>query len=131
MSEGNVEIIRRIYAAFDRGDIDAILAETDPEVALHAHPLGDEGKFEGHDGFLPFIANWTDQFEDFEQKTEEIIDAGDRVVVRVLQRGRGRGSGVPVEGHFWLVHEIEAGKVTSVDLYDSEADALEAAGLRE
>ena len=131
MSEENVEIIKRNYAAFDRGDIDAILAETDPGVALHAHPLGDEGKYEGHEGFLRLVANWTEQFEDFEQDAEEFIEAGDRVVVRVLQRGRGRGSGVPVEGHFWLVHELEAGKATRVDLYDNEADALEAAGLRQ
>ena len=131
MSEENVEIMRRNYAAFDRGDIDAILAETHPEVVIHAHPLGDEGRYEGHEGVRRFFANWTGQFEGFEQDAEEFVDAGDRVLVRVLQRARGRGSGVPVEGLFWLVHVLEAGKVTRVDLYDNEADALEAAGLRQ
>jgi ketosteroid isomerase-like protein len=129
MSEKNVEIVRRDYAAFERGDFDAILADVHPEVVVRAHPLGDEGNYEGHEGFLRFIANWTEQFEHFQQAPEEFIDAGDRVVVRVLQRARGRGSGVPVEGHFWLVHMLEAGQVTRVDLYDNEADALEAAGL--
>jgi ketosteroid isomerase-like protein len=131
MSEENVEIIRRTYAAFDRGDLDAILADTHPDADIRAHPLGDEGIYRGREGFRLFVSNWTDQFDDFHQEPEEFIDAGDRVLVRVVQKGRGRGSGVPVEGRFWLVHELEAGRVTSVGLYDDEGDARRAAGLSE
>ena len=131
MSEENVEVVRRVYEAFDRGDLDAILADLHPDAVVRAHPLGDEGNYKGHEGFLRFVANWVGQFEDFEQTPEEFVDAGDRVLVRVLQRARGRESGVPVEAHFWLVHELKAGRATKVDLYDNEAEALEAAGLSE
>jgi len=129
MSEANVEIVRRTYEWFARGDLDAILADTHPAVVLRAHPFGEE--YEGHEGFLRFVSNWTDQFEDFRQRPEQFIDAGDRVVVRVLQTARGRGSGVPVEALFWLVHVLDGGKVTRVELFDNEAAALEAAGLSE
>jgi ketosteroid isomerase-like protein len=58
MSQENVEIVRRDYAAFERGDFSAILDDVDPDVAVQAHPRGDEGKYEGHDGFLRFITEW-------------------------------------------------------------------------
>ena len=131
MSKKNVEIVRRNYAAFDRGDLDPILADLHADAVIRAHPLGDEGNYVGHEGFLRFIANWVGQFEDFQQTPEEFVDAGDRVLSRVLQRARGRGSGVPVEAHFWLVHEFQEDKATRIDLYDNEAEALEAAGLSE
>jgi ketosteroid isomerase-like protein len=131
MSHENVEIVRRAYVAFNRGDFAAILEDVDPEVAIQAHPLGDEGKFEGKDGFLRFITNWSEAFEDLTQTPEEFIDVGALVVVRVLQRAVGKGSGVPVEGHFWLLHLMREGKTVRLDLYDNEALALEAAGLTE
>jgi ketosteroid isomerase-like protein len=131
MSQENVEIVRRDYVAFDRGDFAAILEDVDPEVAVQAHPRGDEGKYEGKDGFLRFMTDWIEPFEDFTQTPEEFTDAGDLVVVRVLQRARGKGSGVPVESHFWLLHSMRNGKVIKLDLYDNETQALKAAGLSE
>jgi ketosteroid isomerase-like protein len=129
MSEKNVEFVKGIYAAYDRGDLDAVVAQVHPDVLARAHPIGEE--YEGREGFLRFIANWTEQFDQFQQIPEEFIDAGDRVIVRIHQRGRGKGSGVPVEARFWLVHLLDDGKNRRVDLFDDEASALEAAGLSE
>ena len=60
-----------------------------------------------------------------------IIDAGDRVLVRVRQRARGEASGIPVEGQFWFVFEVRAGSVAKVSFYIRRDAALEAAGLQE
>jgi ketosteroid isomerase-like protein len=131
VSQRNVEIVRRSYEAFDRGDLSAILEDVDPEVAIRAHPRGEEGKYEGHEGLRAFITEWIEPFEDFNLTAEEFLDAGDRVVVQTLQRARGKESGVPVTGHFWLVHRMQDGKVIELDLYDDKAEAHEAAGLSE
>jgi ketosteroid isomerase-like protein len=127
VSEDNVELVKATYAAYQRGDLDAVIASLHPDVLAVAHPIGEE--YEGREGFLRFIANWTDQFEDFQQIPEDFIDAGDLVLVRVLQKARGKGSGVPVEAHFWIVHLLDHGKSRRVDLFDDEGRALEAAGL--
>ena len=124
-----MELVKATYAAYDRGDFDAVVADLHPDVLARAHPIGEE--YEGREGFLRFITNWTDQFEEFQQIAEEFIDAGDRVIVRIHQEGRGKGSGVPVEAHFWLVHLLDDGKNRRVDLFDNEDHALEAAGLSE
>jgi ketosteroid isomerase-like protein len=62
---------------------------------------------------------------------EEIIDAGDQVVVVAHHQGRGRASGVDVDTRFYEVYTLREGKVWRVDEYTERAEALEAAGLRE
>ena len=131
MSQENVEIVRRDYEAFDRGDFAAFLDDLHPEIVTWAHPRGDAGRYEGKEGAIRFITDWTESFEEFSQVAEEFRDAGDKVLVRVLHRGRGKGSGIPVEGRYWLVHHMREGKTYQVDLYDNEAEALEAGGLSE
>ena len=63
--------------------------------------------------------------------TQEFIDAGDRVLVTVRHRGRGRESGIEVDSSFYLVYSLRNGKVARSDEYADRDDALEAAGLSE
>jgi ketosteroid isomerase-like protein len=60
----------------------------------------------------------------------EIIDAGDKVFVAVLQRGRMRGSQTVVEGCWWIVLTVRESVVTRGEAFVERAQALEAAGLR-
>jgi ketosteroid isomerase-like protein len=130
MSEENVEIVRSTYDAFDRGDIDAALANADPAlVTYRADP--EAATWHGPDGFLQALADWTEGFDQFSARAEEFIDAGDRVIVRVHQRAVGQSSGAPVEADFWFVHALSDGKVTRLDMFASKTPALEAAGLSE
>jgi ketosteroid isomerase-like protein len=130
MSKEDVELVRRAYEAFERGDIEAIVADVHPDVVTWAHPRGEEGRYEGRDGVRRFIEDWLEPFEEFSMVTEEFRDAGGgKVLVRTLQTGRGRGSGVPVEDRFWLLHRVRDGKAFRIDLYGDETEALEAAGL--
>ena len=131
MSQENVEIIRRDYKAFDRGDFASFLDDLHPEIVTWAHPRGEAGRYEGKDGAIRFITDWTESFDEFSAVVEELRDAGDKVLVRARHQGQGKGSGIPVEAHYWLVHHMRDGKQYKVDLYDNEAEALEAAGLRE
>jgi len=131
MSQENVEIIRRDYEAFDRGDFAAFLDDVDPEIVAWAHPRGDAGRYEGKEGLIRFITDWTEAFDDFRHVPEEFRDAGERVLVRVRHEGRGKGSGIPVEARYWMVHHMREGKTYRVDLYDDEAEALATAGLEQ
>lgn len=56
---------------------------------------------------------------------------GDNVLVRVHQTGRGQKSGVPVESSIWFVFGIRERKIARVSFHLREAEAPEAAGLRE
>jgi ketosteroid isomerase-like protein len=91
----------------------------------------DKAVFRGHEGFLQALAEWVEDFEEWSYSFEEYIDAGDRVVVRVHQSGRGQASGVRVEADFWFVHTMAGRKITRLDIYAKRAQALEAVGLSE
>jgi uncharacterized protein len=130
VSEANVELVREAVAAFLRGDVDAALEAAHPDLVAHrAPPLPDPQTYHGREGVLQMYADWTADFDEFEMATGDFIDAGDRVVVEVLQRGRGRASGVMVEGRFWFVYTIAEGKVIRQDVFNDLHQALEAAGV--
>jgi ketosteroid isomerase-like protein len=131
MSRENVELVRRGYAAWDSGDLTAmlgILAEN--VVTRRVAPLPEPTTFHGREGMLELIVDWLEGFDEFAMHDEEYIDAGEQVVVRIRQVARGYRSRVPVEATFWFVHAIEDGKVARLDLYAAREDALEAAGIQ-
>ncbi|MBA3300946.1 MAG: nuclear transport factor 2 family protein [Thermoleophilaceae bacterium] len=92
-------------------------------------PLPDPVVATGREGVLQVTAEWIEDFDEFQMWGEEYFDAGDRVVVRFVQRGRGAGSGALVQRDFWFMYEIGGGKVIRLDLYGERAQAFEAAGL--
>ncbi len=131
MSQANVEIVRRGYRAFIRGEPGSAPGDVDSEfIATRVAPMPDVTPYHGPEGLLQILADWVEGFEDFEMSPEEFIDANDsQVVVRVHQRAVGAQSRVPIEADFWMVHTMRDAKMLRMDIYGSKAQALEAAGL--
>lgn len=131
MSQENLEIVRRGYEAYARGDVAAMLADVDPGMITYREEP-DGATFTGQDGLLAAIAEWVEDFDEFEIAAEELIDANDRqVIVHVHQSATGSQSGAPIEGDFWFVHTLDDSKVTRLDMFASKAKTLDAAGLSE
>jgi len=76
------------------------------------------------------MAEWLDTWDDWEFEVEELLDAGERVVAIVRQRGRSKATGVSVEMHFAQVWTLRDGKQIRMEMYSNPEEALEAAGLR-
>ena len=126
-----MEVVRRGYEAYSRGDLAAMLEDIAPEMITYREEP-DGAIFHGPDGFLQAIAEWVEDFDEFTATPEELIDANDQqVIVRVHQTAVGAQSGAPIEGDFWFVHTLKEGKVTRLDMFAGKAQALEAAGLRD
>jgi ketosteroid isomerase-like protein len=130
MSEENVEVVRKAidyeyYGVGDRAEAEAIF---DPQVVLN--PI-DEAASSGFDAMRADMARWASAFDELKVTVEEIIDAGDQVLVVAYHQGRGRESGVEVDTRFYEVYTLREGKVSRVDEYIERDDALIAAGLSE
>src|SRR5919108_2153727 len=124
MSQENVELVRRGHEVFERGDVTAMLELVDPEIVSYvAVPLVDPGEHHGPDGLLEMFATWTEGFDDYVQKVEEYIEAGDHVIARVFQRGTGTLSGAPVERRFWFLHTLRKGKLVRFGVHESKQQA--------
>jgi uncharacterized protein len=128
----NVEVVRRIYAAFNNDEGRSILHLFDPGIEWDTLAMlrGTE-VYRGYSGLRNFLATWLSAFEDYQVAPQEFIDAGSEVVVPILQRGRGKAAGVEAEWRFVHVWSLRRGKVVRLRTYADKAGALEAVGLSE
>jgi hypothetical protein len=70
------------------------------------------------------IAEWVEDFDDFNISAEFIDANDDQVVVRVHQSATGAQSGARIEGEFWFVHTLRDRKLTRLDMFTSRQKAL-------
>ena len=135
MSQENVEVVRRLWRAAERGDDRAVYALYDPGIVWKSGTSGQVqfggSPFHGHEGVRQFFLEWLESFGTYQARAETFIEAGDKVVVGYRVSGRGRESGVDVEMSRWNVYGIRNGLVVHVEIFETKADALEAAGLSE
>ena len=132
MSQENVEIVRASYQAFNAGDMAGSVAAVDSGVEVFDHDIPDAPEsYRGLDGLARWGADWEASWASWRWEPEEFIDAGDRVVAVLRVHAKGRESGVDVERLDGAVWTFRDGKCIRLDYYGSEAEALEAAGLRE
>lgn len=131
MSRENMEIVRRAQEDFDR------TGRPDPELMTsdfvwdmtNFHGWPEQQSYEGLQGTLDFLGNWTSAWDDWELEIEELHDAGDRVVTVMRQRGRSKTTGVLVEMSFAMVWTLRDGKEERMEMYSNPAEALQAVGL--
>ena len=134
MAEDNVEIVRRAYEAFNRGDFDSALEFLAPEVEWQMPPnLPDVGVWVGRDQVIARMEEFFEVFDELQVQVEELIAAGDRVVALVRYKGRGSATGLEIEGagldsQVWTLRD---GKVIRLELHGGTTGALEAAGLED
>lgn len=126
MSQENVEIVRKTFEAYVSGDLDGALSYADPSIVWN--PV-EEAATQGHDAVRANLERWERDWEAYEANPEEFIDAGDRVLVAVQFRGRGRGSGIEVDTRLYEVWTLRDGKAVRMDEFAERSQALEAAGL--
>ena len=89
------------------------------------------GVYRGRDGVVGFWREWLGAWESLEFEYE-LVDAGDRVVMLVDQRMRGRSTGIEVSfGKYAQVATFRDGLMVHWQFYLSQSEALDAAGLRE
>jgi len=133
MPQENVEQYYRFADAFNRRDLDAVIAFLDPDVEWAPRSVALEGgrPYRGHEGFRTWWESTFAAFSDYAAEIEEVRDLGDMTFSRLRFRGHGMGSDAPIDEVQWHVVEWRQGSVARLRTLRSEAEALEAAGLSE
>jgi ketosteroid isomerase-like protein len=130
MSQESVELARRAS-----GDLQSLLDLLSDDVVWDNLQYGAEAPLDhatiarGKARVSRMLRSWVGTWEDFRFEAEEIIDAGDNVVVVVYETGRGRTSGAPMEHRYCQVWSFRDGRISAATVYRYKADALKAAGL--
>ena len=121
----NVEVNKGAYGSVGQGSFDSVLDLVDPDVVVRDRPESpDPRTYHGHEGIQQALAASDETFVGFELEAEEFIGEGDYVVVVIMMRGTGRGSGVTVEeriAHQWKVRD---GKAVALQVYSDPDDAV-------
>jgi uncharacterized protein len=130
VSQENVELARRGYDAFNRGDMEVAFELFDPEIEWsEGTDVPEPQVYHGHDGVRRQQERFREAWESFSIEPEEFIEMGEQLVVIAKLVGRGKGSGVEVEArgaHVWTVRD---GKAVRLEMYVDPAKALEAVGF--
>ena len=132
MSEENVEVVRRVYDAFDRRDLETIaeIISDDFELDISAHPIPDfPNTGVGRDHMFRFFATYLSGFSEYELTVTELLQADDVVVALVHDKAKLGDATVERDlAHIWT---IDGGRVVRFQAFTTHEAALEAAGLRE
>jgi len=132
MSSDNVQVVRGIYDAYRRGDLDAVVAAADPEIRCYDRADRPGATvYRGHDGLRAFAESDSDVFENVAYEPCDFLHADDEhVVVRIRQAGRGRASSVPVAERIVNVWKLRDGRCIELRIFSTDREAFEALGVR-
>ena len=133
MSQENVKVVRSFFAMVDHGDPEAWdLLPPDFAIDLSRRlidPVMLSGPGEMRAFYHDMDATWAGGAS---LEIEELIDAGDKVLLLIRYGGRGQISGADVEVLVWNLWTFRDGEPVGWTYFgEDRAAALEAAGLRE
>ena len=132
MSQENVETIRRIYEAWAVGDFGAGIGFLDQHVVLViGQDFPEFGVFVGIEGVADYMRSFLDPWERLTIQALDIRAVGDTVLASVAQHGKGRASGIEGDNRYFQLFTFRGAKIVRMESVMNEAEALEAAGLRE
>jgi SnoaL-like protein len=134
MSQENVKRLRERFEAFLAGSPSWGAELLHPDVvwdATNSLIFDISRVYHGPAGVAEFWREWLSAWETV-QFEYELVDAGDKVVALIDQRMRGRSTEIEVPlGKYAHLYTFGDGLIVHWKLYESQAEALEAAGLRD
>ena len=127
MPEGNVEVVRRAFDAWNRNDWEELGRIYHPEiVAVAPEGFPEAGEFRGWEELKRQYRGLKSAWESEQIRVEEVVAEGDQVVARVSWAGIGKASGAPMTLEVTDLVTVEDQRVTRIEFFWRFEDALEA-----
>ena len=126
MSPSNVDVVRAVVTAWNRGDFTAAgeMVTDDVEFDWSRRMLDGE-VLRGRDELRRFMQQTREIFDEIHIPDEDMTDLGDNVVLLVgTARFKGHVSGMDVEAHAANLWTVRDGKVSHFCFYQTKEDAL-------
>ena len=121
-ARGSFAVARRIYDAFERGDVPAVLAELDEAIEwrlAEGHPYSPKGEpWVGHAAIVEnFFARAGADWDRFRVAVTDLHDAGAAVVAEVRYSGTFKHTGRTLDAQGCHVWKLRGGKATAFQQY--------------
>ena len=121
----NLEVVRDMLEDYVRGDYEAAL----PAFAQAVEVVTSLERFHGPAGVVEEAKRWEEMWSDYHFEVQDLVDAGDKVVLLYRQVGKSKESGVKVEERAGWVYTLREGKIARVEMFQDRETALRAAGV--
>ena len=133
MSRQNVELVERLNDVYNERRFAENPDLIDPAMVwdMSRMQIPDSTAYTGPLGFREFVDTWTESFASERIDADEILDAGEHVLVMVHHSGRGKISGIEVDQRFAMVWTLRDGRAVRMEMYPTREEALEAMSLGE
>ena len=132
MSQENVEIMARGLDAFNRHDVEELVAMSAPEVELVTLRAAVEGtSYRGPDAWATAFRDFDESWEELRTEVERVHSGGNWVLVLAILHGRGLQSGADVAVRLATLTHFRDGLITSFRVYADRDEALRVVGLGE
>jgi ketosteroid isomerase-like protein len=130
MSQANVELVRKAFAAYDAGGIEAVLPFYTPDVVWYAaSEWPDDSAYRGRDANRTQDAVWHASFEDYGWELHEIREVQDRVLVLAEMTGRTRDTSMVVRQQVGLLAGFRGEQIAEIKTFNTWQEAVEATDL--
>ena len=123
--KSNLAVVREMLEHYVQGDWEGAL----PAFANDVEVVTSLETYHGRAGVVEEARRWEEMWSHYRFEVEELLDAGDRVVLLYYQIGRAKGSGIEVEERAGWVYTLRDGKIARVKMFQDRDTALRAAGL--
>jgi hypothetical protein len=128
MSQMNIDVARKASDAFKRGDWEALAASLDPDVLLRLDPRWPEQRIYGRAAAIDFFKSASESLGP-DSSIQEIMDLGDRLLIRVRWITRGHRSGIEEDLTWSEVVTYRERCSVLIEYFLDHNDALKAVGL--
>jgi ketosteroid isomerase-like protein len=129
VSGDKAEIVKRGYDAWNRGDLAGVLELVDPQFEWHeASEVPGGGHVHTRAQFESYLRSLERHWETFRLEPQVVHQAGDHVLVEVLELARQRTSGVEVAQRFVHLWTLRGRRACRMRAYLEKGEALEALG---
>ena len=129
MSETNADLVREGFEAMREGDVDALLPFIHPDFEATTPPAlaAEPDTYRGHDGIRRYFDTFYEAMDRVNFEPKEFIQVGERVVVPLTLRARGRTTGIETAQDIVLIWDVKDGKAIRIEVYATLEAAMAAA----
>jgi ketosteroid isomerase-like protein len=128
MSQENVETLKRAFDAFASGDLETVFGFIDPAFQINDRVIGSPSA-RGPDALIANAAEVREAVGDVSWEPREIVDLGDRALVKVHVAGAGQHTSLPIHGDVGHIYTFRDGKAVKLDIFRTWDEARRVAGL--
>ena len=129
MPSDNVEIVRAAFGAFNEEGVEGILPMIHPEFEGTTPPelASEPDTYRGHEGMRRYFDSFYEVMDEIRWEAHGFERVGDRVVVPMTLRARGKTTGLAFGQEAAMVWSLSEGKAIGLQLYPTVEEARKAA----